>query len=117
MDRKIIQVAHELIKNGYSFHDGDKLRDLGYTNTELITAMEDIFSNVIFIRMYNLSNATVKYYSKAKNPPMTLTEIRSYMYQTSLLMLCDGNGLNESIGNDELDYAVSYLIYEVENNE
>lgn len=114
--KNTIKTAHELIKKGYCFHDTDKLHNLGYTD-EVITSMEDIFTSVMCIRMYNLSNATVKLYCKVENPPMTLSEIRGFMYETSQLMLSGGYNLSTYIGRDELEYAVKYLLYEVESDE
>lgn len=113
--KNTIKTAHELVKKGFSFYDTDKLHKLGYTD-EVIASIEDIFASVMCIRMYNISNATVKFYCKVENPPMTLSEIRTYMYETSQLMLSGGHGLINCIGTDELDYATNYLLYEVESN-
>ena len=117
MDREIITQAKNLIMNGYSHHDGSMLRMLGYNNPEVLTAMESIFNHVIMIRFYDLSNAVVKYYEKHPKPPMTLSEIRSCMYETSQLMLCDGRGLSHILDSEEIEYATNYLIFEVEENE
>lgn len=117
MNREIITQAKELIKKGYSFHDKDALCRKGYTNPEILDAMEDIFKNIILIRFYNLSNAVVKYYEKHPNAPMTLSEIRGNMYETSQLMLSDGYGLPVYVSEDEFDYAVNFTIFEAEENE
>lgn len=119
MNKEIIEKAGELIKMGYSHHDRFLLVTEGYTCDieEVIKAMEAIEANVIMIRMYNVSNATVKWYSHCPNPPMTLSELRSYLYETSRLMLNDGNGLADDIDESELDYAIKFTIYEVDIDE
>ena len=117
MNKEIINQAKALIKQGYSHHNKDEIRRKGYTNPEILDAMESIFKHVILIRFYNLSNAVVKYYEKHPNAPMTLSEIRGNMYETSQLMLADGYGLEVLVSEDELDYAVNFTIFEVEENE
>lgn len=111
MTKSDIKQAEYLIKEGLSHHDAKKVQGWGYDH-EVIRAMEKIFSNVIMIRMYNLSNAAVKYYSREPKPPMTISEMRGYMHETSQLMLSDGIGLGNSIYKPELDYAVQFTIYE-----
>lgn len=117
MNREHIKQAEKMIKAGFSHHDDDKVRKLTGNDTEVVEAMELIFGNVIMIRMYNMSNAVIKYYSSYPYPPMSISEMRGYMYETSQLMLSDGYGLTHCIDNSELEYAVNYLIYEVESDE
>lgn len=117
MNREHIKQAEKLIRRGFSHHDDDKVMKLTGNDTEVVEAMELIFDNVIMIRMYNMSGAVVKYYSKAPEPPMSISEMRAYMRETSQLMLSDGYGLSHCIDNSELEYAVKYLIFEVESNE
>lgn len=117
MDRETITQAKKLIMDGYSYHDGDTLRRKGYTDPEILTAMESIYAHVVMIRFYNMSNAVVKYYAKHPQPPMTLSEIRSYMYETSQVMLSEGIGLSRAISAEEIEYAANYTIFEVEDNE
>ena len=117
MNREIITQAKELIKKGYSFHDKDVLCRKGYSNPGILDAMETISKHVILIRFYNLSSAVVKYYEKHPDAPMTLSEIRGYMYETSQLMLSDGYGLAVAVTDEELEYAANYTIFEVEENE
>lgn len=117
MDSEIITQAKNLIMHGYSHHDGNMLRTQGYNKPEVLTAMESIYNHVIMIRFYNLSNAVVKYYEKQPHPPMSLSEIRSYMYETSQLMLSEGIGLSHVISAEEIEFAANYLIFEVEEHE
>lgn len=117
MTTEDIKQAERLIREGFSYHDADKVRKLTGTDTDVVEAMEFIFENVILIRMYNLSNAVVKKYAHHPHPPMTISEIRGYMNDISRLMLSDGHGLSHCIDLAELEYAANYLIYEIESNE
>jgi len=115
MDRTTIKQAGELIKIGYSYHDEEKLYNEGYKGNVhgAVLAMQRIFANVMNVRMYNLSNAVVNYYDNIDlTPSMTLSEMRSYMHETSILMLRDGRGLDEDIDQHELEFAIGYTIFE-----
>lgn len=115
MDRTTIERAGQLIKMGYNYHDSDKLRQSSYKgNIKLVTdAMKEIYSNVLCIRAYKLSKAMVELHDDTViEKSMTASEIRSYMYETSLLILSDAKSLECTIDDDELNDAINFTIFE-----